>query len=125
MFAGEKTKHYLPWDDDSWIEFQSLTGEQIAQAKTAGLKALMGLMSGMDEKLIKMMREGSEGGGGADADPDGATLLRFAVSDWSDEREVTPAEIAGLDAKTFDWAIEIVKATIERPAGEGSGSEAS
>jgi hypothetical protein len=111
----------VPHEPGATFTFRPLSGVELDEASRKGTKAVLALVEGLGTEAIKTMQALGTNGATA-ADPrsgyDKDTLVRYGIVDWSYEEPCTPENKAALDARTRDWAAEVILDMNLRPQGE-------
>ena len=120
--VGRVTRHEIPHEPGEWFGFRELTGFEMDQARMEGVRQASKLVQGLD---FSAMRDSGQ----ATADPrelyDKTTLVRWGVTEWSYREECSLEMRDRLDARTRDWAAEVILNMNLRAEGEERSSAGS
>lgn len=125
MLVGTDTERIeIPHESGQWMEFKLLSGHELDEAEQAQTKRFLRMVAGMDAGTLDAMR-GMSGAQAGDVRPDTYDkdkLVEYGVVGWSYDQPCGTAQKAKLDARTRNWAVDIILERNTRTEGEGTDS---
>lgn len=99
-----------PHEPDEWISIRKLSGLELEEAAQVAQNKAIKSLEGIDLSHLKDSKPDPN----RSLSYDGATMLTYAVQDWSYDGNVDPAL---LDARTWQWLVGVVQEENVRPPG--------
>ena len=124
LVTDKRTEWEIPHEPGQHMTFRPLSGSELDEAERAATKRILDMAQGLDLSKLSTTQDVS------DRDTrrtkyDADILIKYGVVDWSYQAECDETTKRDLDARTRDWARDIILDMNVRLEGEVGNSGAS
>lgn len=124
MLAGRTEERDVPHAPGHKFTFQTLSARQLDEAEQNQVRGAMRMMAGIDTSAMRQSLEGLQTQRNEADSYDKDTLVRYGVVAWTLEEPCDEENKGKLDARTRNWAAQVVVEMNVRPLASANGTDA-